>query len=255
MSAPGRTGARFVLVHGAWHRGSCWEPVAAELAARGHRVDAPDLPSDTPGLGAADYADAVLAVVGTDPEPVVLVGHSLGGLTVPVVADRLGPDRVAALVLLAAMTPVPGTSFLGRLREDPGVMVPGYDRGVQRGDDGTTHWPADAIDGGLYRGVADESSAALVAAAAGGMRPQAWTVGKEVTPLTAWPAVPTVAVVCDGDRVADPDAFRRAAADIGATVVDLPGGHFPMLTRPAELAEVLETVASATTALPDAPTV
>jgi pimeloyl-ACP methyl ester carboxylesterase len=68
-------------------------------------------------------------------------------------------------------------------------------------------------------------------------------VGKETTPLQAWPTVRTVAVVCAQDRVADPDAFRRAATGVGADVVDLPGGHFPMLTRPAELADVLEGVA------------
>ena len=240
-TAPGPT--RFVLVHGAWHRGSCWAPVVADLTRRGFRVEAPDLPSDESGRGAQDYADTVLAALGPGREPVVLVGHSLGGLTVPVVAERLGPGRVTAMVLVAAMTPVPGTSFIGRMREDPGVMVDGYDRGVQRGEDGTTYWPEDALADGLYRGVAQESSEAAVAAAAAGLRPQAWTVGKETTPLQAWPTVRTVAVVCAEDRVADPDAFRRAAAGVGADVVDLPGGHFPMLTRPAELADVLEGVA------------
>lgn len=240
-AAPGPT--RFVLVHGAWHRGSCWAPVVADLTRRGFRVEAPDLPSAEPGLGAQDYADTVLAALGPGREPVVLVGHSLGGLTVPVVAGRLGPGRVTAMVLLAAMTPVPGTSFIGRMREDPGLMVDGYDRGVRRGEDGTTYWPADAVPDGLYRGVAQESSEAAVAAAAAGLRPQAWTIGKEVTPLHAWPAVRTVAVVCAEDRVAAPDAFRRAAGGVGAEVVELAGGHFPMLTRPVELADVLEGVA------------
>ena len=110
----------------------------AELTRRGFRVDAPDLPSDSSGRGAQDYADTVLAALGPGREPVVLVGHSLGGLTVPVAAERLGPGRVAAIVLLAAMTPVPGTSFIGRLVEDPGLMVAGYDNGVRRGEDGTT---------------------------------------------------------------------------------------------------------------------
>ncbi|TCK20769.1 alpha/beta fold hydrolase [Pseudonocardia endophytica] len=234
---------RFVLVHGAWHRGSCWAPLVADLVRRGFRVEAPDMPSDTSGHGAQDYADTVLAALGPGREPVVLVGHSLGGLTVPVAAERLGPGRVTAMVLLAAMTPVPGTSFIGRLRDEPGVMVEGYDRGVRRGEDGTTYWPADAIADGLYRGVADESSDAVVEAAAAGLRPQAWTIGKEVTPLQAWPAARTVGVVCAQDRVADPDAFRRALADVRADVVDLPGGHFPMLTRTAELGDVLEGVA------------
>lgn len=238
MSAP-----RFVLVHGAWHRGSCWSALVPELEARGFGAIAPDLPSDVSGQGAQAYADAVLDAIGSDPAPVVLVGHSLGGLTVPLVAGRLGPERVGALVLLAAMTPVPGTSFIGRMRTD-GLMVPGYDAGVRRGEDGTTFWPAEAARDGLYRGVAAESSPDAVAGAVAGMRPQAWTVGKETTPLAAWPPVRTVSVVCAEDRVAAPEAGRRDAASIGAELVELPGGHFPMITRPGALADVLAGIAT-----------
>lgn len=234
---------RFVLVHGAWHRGSAWSGVVDELGARGFPAIAPDLPADRPGQGAQAYADAVLAAIGPDPDPVVLVGHSLGGLTVPLVADRLGPDRVTALVLLAAMVPVPGTSFIGRMRTDA-LMVDGYDTGVRRGEDGTTYWPAAAAPDGLYRGVAAESSPDAVTAAVAQMRPQAWTVGKETTPLAAWPAVRTIAVVCERDRVADPDAGRADAAAIGAELVELPGGHFPMLTCPDRLAELLAGIAA-----------
>ncbi|MBW0102119.1 alpha/beta fold hydrolase [Pseudonocardia sp. KRD291] len=234
---------RFVLVHGAWHRGSCWSALVDELETRGFGATAPDLPSDRSGQGAQAYADAVLAAIGSDPGPVVLVGHSLGGLSVPLVAERLGPERVTALVLLAAMAPVPGTSFIGRMRSEE-LMVPGYDTGVRRGEDGTTFWSAEAARGGLYRGVAAESSEAAVDAALTGLRPQAWTVGKETTPLAGWPSVRTVSVVCTGDRVASPDAGRRHAAAVGAELVELPGGHFPMLTRPGELAELLGGIAA-----------
>lgn len=241
MSGPAP--ASVVLVHGAWHRGSCWAPLVDALADRRCAAVAPDLPSDRPGLGAEAYADAVLSAVPSGPDPVLLVGHSLGGLTVPVVAERLGPERVAGLVLLAAVTPVPGTSFIGRLRSEP-LMVEGYDAGVRRAEDGTTYWPADAAPDGLYRGVARECSADAVAGAVAAMRPQAWTVGKETTPLRAWPPVRTVAVVCRQDRVADPDAGREAAAAVGAEVVELAGGHFPMLTRPGELAGLLAGLAA-----------
>lgn len=238
MSSP-----RFVLVHGAWHRGSCWSPLVEQLDTRGASSLAPDLPSDRPGQGAQAYADAVLAAIGPDPDPVVLVGHSLGGLTVPLVAERLGPEQVTALVLLAAMAPVPGTSFIGRMCTEE-LMVPGYDAGVRRGEDGTTFWPVEAAPEGLYRGVAAESSDDVVAEAVTGMRPQAWTVGKETTPLAAWPQVRTVSVVCTGDRVASPDAGRRDAASIGAELVEISGGHFPMITRPGGLADVLTGIAA-----------
>lgn len=72
---------RVVLVHGAWHDGSCWRSVVDELAGRGYEAVAVDLPSDRPELGADAYADAVQAALGPlgPSDRLVLVGHSLGG--------------------------------------------------------------------------------------------------------------------------------------------------------------------------------
>ena len=101
-------------MHGAWHGGWCFERVAAELERRGHESWAPDLPCDEVGLTVHDYA----AVVGPQPDAVV-VGHSLGGLTIPLV-----PARVA--VFLAALVPVEHTfsvldpEFGGTLRDERG---------------------------------------------------------------------------------------------------------------------------------------
>jgi pimeloyl-ACP methyl ester carboxylesterase len=236
--------SHFVLVHGAWHDSSCWDLLVPELVARGHSAVAVDLPSDQPGLGAAEYADAVEAAMGPAPERCVLVGHSLGGLTVPVVAERRGPEGVAALVLVAALMPQPGVSFNDQVRLDPDIMGAAVGRGQQRHDDRTTSWPEAEAAAGLYQGVAEESSAELVAKGVAGLRRQAWSIGKEVTPLTAWPAVPTTVVVCAADRVVSSERLReRARAVPGAELVELAGGHFPMLTRPAELAEVLHAAA------------
>lgn len=235
---------RIVLVHGAWHAGASWAPLTAELTARGHDVRAVDLPADRPGAGIREYVDAVLSAAG-DGHRMVLVGHSLGGLTVPVAAQQLGPDRVAALVLVAALVPQPGRSWRDRLRAEPGVMAPGFGRGQVRGDDGTTHWPPAAAADDLYAGVAEECSAAAVAAAVAGLRPQDWTITREITPLVTWPAVRTVQVVCGADRVVDAGWSRAAGAVPGAEVVEMAGGHFPMLTRPVELADLIESVTGA----------
>lgn len=239
---------RVVLVHGAWHDGSCWDPVTADLAARGHDVRAVDLPSDRPGAGIGEYTDAVLDAVRPG-DRVVLVGHSLGGLTVPVAAQRLGPDRVAALVLLAALVPRPGHSWQEQVRAEPGIMAPGFGRGARRHDDGTTYWPAEAAESGLYAGVAQECSAAAVAQAVAGLRRQDWTVTREVTPLTGWPAARTLRVICAEDRVVDAGWARSAAGAVpGAEMVELGGGHFPMLTRPAELAALVSAAAGSSPA-------
>lgn len=243
----GPGGIRTVLVHGAWHDGSCWAPVAERLAERGHDVRVVDLPSEQPEAAVREYAGAVLRAVqplGPD-DRVVLVGHSLGGLTVPVVAQTLGPSRVAAIVLVAALVPRPGGSWQQRARA---AMVAGFGRGQVRHDDGTTSWPAEAAPTGLYAGVADELAAAgsptaALEAAVAGLRRQGWAITREITPLQAWPAVPTVRVICAADRVVDAGWSRSEAGTVpGAEVVELAGGHFPMLTCPDELVAVIEKV-------------
>lgn len=239
-----------VLVHGAWHSGSSWEPVVKELAARGRAAVTPDLPADRPGSTLLDYAAAVEeAIEAAAPrgsgERVLLVGHSLGGLTVPVVAQRLGPECVAGMVFVAALLPREGVSFRDQMRADPGLMVEGSGAGLVRHADGTTSWPADVAPGGLYRGVAAESSGAEVAAAVAGMRPQGSEVNRDPSPLTVWPDVSTTVVVCTDDLVVAPDRQRSRAATLPRTeVVELPGGHFPMLTRPAQLADLLDGIAA-----------
>ncbi|MEU6696727.1 alpha/beta fold hydrolase [Pseudonocardia sp. NPDC046786] len=273
--APPPGTARVVLVHGAWHRGSSWAPVTAALERSGVPVSAPDLPADSGGY--EDQVAAVLAAAGagaaarpgpaggpdaaagSDPagEPVVLVGHSLGGLAATVAAARLGAARVRALVLVAALVPEPGRPQLERLRSEGDLMVPGYDDGIRRGDGPVTFWPdAATVAAGLYRGVADELAARtgaageqLVAEAADRLRPQDWSLLREPCPIEEWPAVRTVSVICADDRVVDPAGGRREAARVGAELVELPGGHFPMLTRPAALAGLLADLAVGT-ALP-----
>ena len=244
MSAAG-----VVLVHGAWHDGSCWAPVLEPLAGLGLPARAVDLPSDRPGATTAECAAAVVDAargLGAGPaSPVVLVAHSLGGLVVPVAARELGAPSVAAIVLVGAIVPWPGRSWRDRARAQPGAMVPGYDRGRRRNPDGTTSLdPADAAQG-LYAGVAEESSPEVVARAVAGLRPQDWALTLEPSPLEEWPPVRTVSVVCATDRVVDPGWSRGPGAVGGAELVELPGGHFPMLCRPAELAAVVAAAARA----------
>lgn len=238
---------RTVLVHGAWHDGSCWALVAERLAAAHRDVRVVDLPSDRPGSGGRSYVDAVLDAVGPvgPMDRVVLVGHSLGGLTVPVVAQELGSHRVAAVVLVAALVPRPGSSWQQRAHvERP--MVAGFGGGQVRHDDGTTWWPADAAAAELFAGVAAEcgpGGEGRVRAAVAALRRQDWTITREVTPLAAWPAVRTIRVICADDRVVDPSWARSEVGAVpGAEVVELAGGHFPMLARPAELAALIDSV-------------
>jgi len=98
----------FVLVHGSWQGGWCWDRVRQRLEAYGHRVLAPTLPGrgdiadDRSAIGHDDnVAATLLALEAVGDDPVVLVGHSLGGVTVSQLADRR-PDRVDRLIFCAA---------------------------------------------------------------------------------------------------------------------------------------------------------
>src|SRR5579864_1849577 len=106
----------FVLVHGAWHGAWCWERVVPQLETRGGRVIAPDLPGmgkdKTPlsKISLALWADFVADVITNQSEPVVLVGHSRGGIVISEAAERV-PERIAMLVYLAAFLVPHGTSM------------------------------------------------------------------------------------------------------------------------------------------------
>ncbi|BCB78072.1 hypothetical protein Pflav_044820 [Phytohabitans flavus] len=93
----------YVLIHGGGDVGWYWHLVEAELRTRGHDTVAPDLPADDDSATLTDYADAVVDAVGGRKD-LTVVGHSFGGFTAPLVADRLKAD---VLVLVAAMIPAP----------------------------------------------------------------------------------------------------------------------------------------------------
>jgi len=114
----------FVLVHGSWQGAWCWDGVRDHLRRYGHRVITPALPGrgafdeDRSWIGHDDNVAAVLAAVDADgADPVVLVGHSLSGITVSLVADQR-PDRIARLVYCDAFVPEDGESAADLLPEE-----------------------------------------------------------------------------------------------------------------------------------------
>lgn len=100
--------ATFVMIHGAWHGGWCFDLLRPTLEAAGHTLIAPDLP----GMGGTDeelasatlagWADYVADIVRTASQPVILCGHSRGGIVISEVAERI-PDHVSSLVYICAM--------------------------------------------------------------------------------------------------------------------------------------------------------
>ena len=206
--------ARFLLVHGAWHGGWCFELVRRELERRGHTVEAPDLPCDEVGLTPLDYA----GLIGPQPDAVV-VGHSLGGLTIPFVDARVH-------VYLAALLPRAGVYDEALLETFDGFVRDELDR---------SYWPdADTAFLKMYpdctRAQSDSAFAQL--------RPQA-----RVDPLDAPVAAGDVYITTLRDAAVDPAWQHRAARAQKTRVFELDSGHSPFFTHPAELASLLHSLA------------
>jgi hypothetical protein len=204
-----RTVATYSLVHGSMHGGWIWDRLRAELESRGHIVATPDLPCEDVRADVAAYARCV-------PAADVVVGHSLGGLTIPLVKANVH-------VYLTAFVP-------GLDRSD--AFVPGFLDARLRDGLGRSYYanPDDAAREFQYPD-ADRELAQL-------LRPQAPVDSSEL------PDGRGVYIVCAQDAAIDPGWQRRAGAVLGGDVHELDAGHSAMLTHPRELADLLERYAA-----------
>ncbi len=223
----------FVLIHGGGDVGWYWHLVEAELRARGHDVVAPDLPGDDESHTLVDYADAVVEAVGAR-RNLVVVGHSFGAFTAPLVADRLPTD---VLVLMAGMVPSPGES------PDEWWANSGYRSAVagQAERDGGLTGNADPYVS-FYHDVPRELAEKAMSKERA--HPSS-TATSTPWPLDAWPDVPTRFVLSTEDRTFPPGLFRRLVADrLGIVPDEIAGSHCVALSRPKEVADVLEGYAA-----------
>jgi pimeloyl-ACP methyl ester carboxylesterase len=225
------------LVHGAFLGGWCWDLVRPELEARGHSVVTMDLPSEERTAGPARYAETVVGATGNAGDDLVVVGHSLGGLTIPLVATA---RPIRRLVFLAAFIPQPGRAFTDQFN-DEGMFPPSEESSWPLSDEGgLMRWPPERMIPALCPDAPPE-----VAAWAGAhSRRQSRAPHQEVCPMTAWPQVPSSYILCLNDSQVGVEWARRAAQErLGTTAVELPGDHMPMLGRPYDLAAALDALA------------
>jgi pimeloyl-ACP methyl ester carboxylesterase len=226
----------FALIHGGWHGAWCWELLTPELQQRGHRVVTVDLPSEDAGATFDDYADIVAAALeeGCDiDDDTVLVGHSLGGYVLPLVAQRRSVSR---LVYICALVADPGRSAAEQDREDR--MVNRAHWGGLAKVDGCTHWVDRDLARAMFYQDCDER---IGDEAFPRLRGQASHPLLQPCTLAQLPSVPSTYIVCADDQMIDPTWSRRVAAErLKAALVELPGGHSPFYSRPSELADVLD---------------
>jgi pimeloyl-ACP methyl ester carboxylesterase len=219
-----------VLVHGAWHGAWCWQRLTPHLTQRKVSFRTVDLPSVGAGPGqaldlSADAA-AVRAVVSRISGPVILCGHSYGGMVISLAGS--GQSQVERLVYICAFVPDSGeslTSFGG------GKLAP---------------W-VNVLDGGLtlpdlertatvFYGDCDPASQQW---ATRQLRPQPRAAFDERVPAPAWKSIASTYVVCANDGALPAKTQRSVFAARTTTRVEIAADHSPFISKPAELAEAI----------------
>lgn len=241
----------FCLVHGVCLGAWCWEPLICELEARGHHAIAMDLPIENPEANLSTFAQVVLDALQETEEDIVLVGHSMAGTVIPIVASQ---RPICRLVFLSALIPYPGMSTLEQceyqansnlltteqykpakskfehLRDEPHMLnsaLRGTDPVQDRAIAMEFHFhdcKPDIADWAFSKLRTHRSPAHLT----------------EVFPLQTLPDIECSYIVCSEDRILYPAWSRYAARKrLGVDPIELPGGHYPHLSHPGQLADVL----------------
>ena len=236
--------SHFILIHGSWHGGWCWHKLVRELESSGHSVTAPDLPchgddrTAPQGIDVSDYADLVCSLVDAASEEVVLVGHSLGGLTISQVAERR-PDRLRCLVYLAALVPTPGATPASRRSLTTDALL----GSLRLSEDGSVSlFDLDAIREVFYADCSDEDIAFARARLCG--EPAAAANSAVEPSRENWGRVPRDYIVCLQDQAIPASAQQALAKESGCrNVYSLDTSHSPFFSAPADLARILGQIA------------
>jgi len=240
--------AKFVLIHGMFHGAWCWDRLLPELAARGHGTIVPNLagcagdPTPATDCTLERWAGDVAALIAAQDEPVIVVGHSRGGLVASQVAENAA-EQVAASVYLAAVL-IPGGTAMGGmadLLEQSGYTYGMADFPVAFSADGLYLLPPDA-DAWFHEGY----SAADRAWSQARVAPEpALALGAPLR-LSAerYGRIPRFYIETVQDRIM-PLATQRALVMLNppVEVLTLDTGHMPIVTHPAELADMLDAIA------------
>jgi pimeloyl-ACP methyl ester carboxylesterase len=237
--------ATFVLVHGYFHGAWCWNDVATALRARGHLVITPDLPGhgDDPTpfqqLTFERYVTAVVDTLDRTAAPVILVGHSMGGVVISEAANRR-PRRVAQLVYVAAFLLRNGQSRFDVGRGQPSSLQEALmvDRGA-----GTATIDATRAGSALFADCPPD----VAARAAALLTPEPLECLTHAVRLDpdAFGRGPRIYIECTGDVAIVPAVQREMyEASPCQTVYSIAASHSPFLSRPVELADLLALVAA-----------
>lgn len=218
-----------VLVHGGFVDGSGWEGVYKILTRKGYKVSV----VQNPTLSLADDVAATRRVVDAQDGPVVLVGHSYGGV---VITEAGNDSKVTRLVYVAAFAPDSGESVSSLIKDPPpGAPVPP----ILPPQDGYL-----LLDNAKFASsFAADVDAERAAFMADSQVPWGVDALEGAVGEPAWKSKPSWYLVASDDKMIPPPAQRLMAERAGSTVVEAAGSHAVYVSRPDVVAELIETAA------------
>ena len=248
----------FVLVHGGAHGAWCWQPMLPHLDRRALAVDLPPkairgvttavaAPPETATIGLREFADAVLAEVdAAGLERFVLVGHSMGGLTIAEVGRRV-PERVAQLVFVSCLVPPEGCTVVDALPEAVREMTRAAMLRARAGDLSMGPGMDDELKRHLFCNDMDDAQTRYVLDRCGHECPSAFLdpVSRQGIPRS----LPKTYVRLLRDQALAPATQDEQIANLRTSpggdvrVVELDCAHDAMVSRPRELAALLNALA------------
>jgi pimeloyl-ACP methyl ester carboxylesterase len=219
-----------VLVHGAFADGSSWSKVIPLLQAKGYKVTA----VANPLTSFQDDVAATRRAIAAQDGPVILVGHSYGGV---VITEAGNDPKVVGLVYVAAFAPDAGQSILDITKPFPKPI--GLEKVVPQ-PDGFLLLSPDGIETGFAQDLSKEEKALLTA-----VQPETSGAIFAAQPTqAAWHTKPSWYIVASEDHMIAPEHEASMAKLLKATTTTLPSSHVVMLSHPKEVAKVIEDAAA-----------
>jgi pimeloyl-ACP methyl ester carboxylesterase len=237
-----------VLEHGAWADGSSWAGVIGLLQADGYPVYAPPNPLRGLGNDSATLSDFLKTLSG----PVILVGHSYGGMVITNAAT--GDPDVKALVYVNAFIPAQGETAFGLTAARPGSCVGSANAflavpypGAPAGDfDTYLKTGPDLPYPGFAQCFANGLSASRAAMLAATQRPIAFSAGSAPSGVPGWQTIPSWSLIGTADHVIPPAEQLFMSQRAHARITEINAGHLSLISRPGAVTRVIIAAAQAT---------
>lgn len=232
-----------VFVHGGQHSGRCWEPtieflsemrpeisiLAVDLPGRGHN------PADLSGVGIAECVQSVVSDIDrVGLSEVVLVAHSMGGITVPGVAEALGTERVSRLVFIAAAVPPDGQSILEDLMGDLQEVVSERVEHPAESVPFSRELVTEIFCNGMTDGQIEFTMHQIC--------PESNLLATQKVDRSGMPtSIPRTWILTRQDRAVTPEQQRQHIENLGGVedVIEIDACHDVMISEPERLAKIL----------------